>query len=418
MGRGGDSQQTAKAEKREVLVDGRFYDVTNLKHPGGNVINFYSNNEIDATEAFANFHFRSKKAKKIMEHLPSRPADEKKLEKNRLEGQSALMADFEQLTKELEEEGFFKPNLTHVAYRIAELAVLFIIGFYLLLNGQILLGILFTGIAQGRCGWLMHEGGHYSLTGNIEVDRVLQIVIYGIGCGMSGGWWRSNHNKHHSMPQKLGHDVDLETLPLVAFTSKVAKKINKSLKNWISIQAFMFPVITCLLVALGWQLYLHPRYIFRTKKYLEAASLFARYAIWTALVTTKFGLAQSTLMYLAFVWVGSNYIFLNFAVSHTHLDTVAKEDTQTDWVRYSALYTMNVSPGPLKFVSWWMSYLNFQIEHHLFPSMPQFNHPVISPRVKALFEKHGLPYQQYSYTDSMYMTFKNLHKVGSDIFLG
>lgn len=27
-------------------------------------------------------------------------------------------------------------------------------------------------------------------------------------------------------------------------------------------------------------------------------------------------------------------------------------------------------------VNWWMSYLNFQIEHHMFPSMPQFRHPV------------------------------------------
>lgn len=32
---------------------------------------------------------------------------------------------------------------------------------------------------------------------------------------------------------------------------------------------------------------------------------------------------------------------------------------------------MNVRPGPFKWVSWWMSFLNFQIEHHLFPCMPQ-----------------------------------------------
>lgn len=415
MGRGGEKEIK---ESKEVLIDGRYYDVTNLKHPGGNVINFYAGKEIDASEAFANFHFRSKKAKKIMEHLPSRAADVKILEKNALEGQTALMADFDKLTRELEAEGYFKPSITHVVYRLVEVLVLFTAGFYFLLKEQFLLGLLLTGVAQGRCGWLMHEGGHYSLTGNIGVDRTIQILTYGIGCGMSGGWWRSNHNKHHSMPQKLGHDVDLETLPLVAFTSKVVKKINKTLKSWISIQAIMFPVVTCLLVALGWQLYLHPRYIIRTKKYLEGAALIARYTIWTALITVKYGLATSTLLYLGFVWVGSNYIFLNFAVSHTHLDTVEKEDTKTDWVRYSALYTMNVSPGPFKFVSWWMSYLNFQIEHHLFPSMPQFNHPIISPRVRALLEKHGLPYQQYSYTDSMYMTFKNLHNVGSDVFLG
>ena len=40
---------------------------------------------------------------------------------------------------------------------------------------------------------------------------------------MSGSWWRNQHNKHHAMPQKIGHDVDLNTLPLVAFTEKVSK---------------------------------------------------------------------------------------------------------------------------------------------------------------------------------------------------
>jgi len=34
---------------------------------------------------------------------------------------------------------------------------------------------------------------------------------------------------------------------------------------------------------------------------------------------------------------------------------------QTDWVRYAAIHTMNVSPGPLRIVDWWMAYLNFQV---------------------------------------------------------
>jgi hypothetical protein len=45
------------------------------------------------------------------------------------------------------------------------------------------------------------------------------------------------------------------------------------------------------------------------------------------LVVCQVGLAQSVLLYLAVNWFESNYIFLNFAVSHTHLDVVAKDDT-------------------------------------------------------------------------------------------
>ena len=43
------------------------------------------------------------------------------------------------------------------------------------------------------------------------------MLTYGLGCGMSACYWRNQHNKHHTTPQKLGADPDLATLPLVAF---------------------------------------------------------------------------------------------------------------------------------------------------------------------------------------------------------
>jgi hypothetical protein len=168
MGKGGDKSVAPAGEKQEVLIDGRFYDVTNLKHPGGSVIQFYAGKEIDATQAFNNFHIRSKKARKMMEALPSRAADEKKIAKNALPGQLDLLADFDELTRQLEKEGFFKPAPLHVAYRVIEIIVLYVAGFWLLLNNQIILGLVSLAIAQGRCGWLMHEGGHYSLTGRLH----------------------------------------------------------------------------------------------------------------------------------------------------------------------------------------------------------------------------------------------------------
>lgn len=254
--------------------------------------------------------------------------------------------------------------------------------------------------------------------GNVAVDKFLQEVIYGVGCGMSGAWWRIQHNKHHSMPQKLGADVDLNTLPLVAFTNKVVKRASSALKGWIRLQAVLFPLISTSLVALMWQLYLHPRHILRTKNWVEAGSLVVRYILWTYFFTMKFGVAQSALIYLAYDWVSANYIFLHFALSHTHLGVVPPEDTKVDWIRYASVYTMNIKPGPFGIVNWIMGYLNFQIEHHLFPCMPQFKFAIISPRVKKFFEDHGLVYDQREYLDAFKVTFQNLDKVGSEVYLG
>jgi fatty acid desaturase len=406
--------------EKEILIEGKIYDVDGFRHPGGSIIKFYAGKELDASQAFANFHIRSTKARKLLATLPSRPAPALTIQRvnNQQPGQASLLADFDALMNDLKTEGFFEPAPLHVAYRLSEIVLLHVLGMYLLLNGSMYLGLIVLGIVQGRCGWLMHEGGHYSLTGNIQIDRQIQIWVYGVGCGMSGGWWRNQHNKHHSMPQKLGHDVDLETLPLVAFTEKIAKKVGIPMKLWLRLQGYLFPVITTLLVALGWQFFLHPRYMLRTKKTLEMVALAVRFALWTYFVTGTFGLSTSIAMYMMYNWVGSTYIFLNFAVSHTHLPTVDKDDSSVDWIRYSANHTMNVDSGPFKFVDWWMSFLNFQIEHHLFPSMPQFRHPTVSPRVRALFAKHGLKYDSRDYITAMKDTFANLHNVGHDVFYG
>ncbi len=37
-------------------------------------------------------------------------------------------------------------------------------------------------------------------------------------------------------------------------------------------------------------------------------------------------------------------------------------------------------------------YLNYQIEHHLFPTLPPSRYPEIQPKVRALCEKYGYPY--------------------------
>merc|ERR1712078_266416 len=98
--------------------------------------------------------------------------------------------------------------------------------------------------------------------------------------GMSGAWWRNQHNKHHATPQKLQHDVDLDTLPLVAFHAKIAARARSPLvKLWLRLQCYLFIPVSCLLVASGWQLYLHPRHALRTKRKRELACMALRYVL-------------------------------------------------------------------------------------------------------------------------------------------
>ena len=44
------------------------------------------------------------------------------------------------------------------------------------------------------------------------------------------------------------------------------------------------------------------------------------------------------------------------------------------------------------FNDWFIGHLNFQIEHHLFPTMPWHNLPKVAPLVRFLCAKHGTEY--------------------------
>ena len=205
----------ATFETRWVRVEDVEYDVTNFKHPGGSVI-FYmlANTGADATEAFKEFHMRSLKAWKMLRALPSRPAEIKRSESE----DAPMLEDFARWRAELERDGFFKPSITHVAYRLLELLATFALGTALMYAGYpIIASVVYGAFFGARCGWVQHEGGHNSLTGSVYVDKRLQAMTCGFGLSTSGEMWNQMHNKHHATPQKVRHDMDLDTTPAVAF---------------------------------------------------------------------------------------------------------------------------------------------------------------------------------------------------------
>lgn len=62
------SESKEKDIRKEILYDGYFYDVTEFikKHPGGTVIEYYTEKGEDATHAVQQFHKRSKEKVSLM----------------------------------------------------------------------------------------------------------------------------------------------------------------------------------------------------------------------------------------------------------------------------------------------------------------------------------------------------------------
>jgi NADPH-dependent stearoyl-CoA 9-desaturase len=70
-------------------------------------------------------------------------------------------------------------------------------------------------------------------------------------------------------------------------------------------------------------------------------------------------------------------------------EDLARED-RGGWYARQVMGSSNFETGRLGHVL--SGHLGFQIEHHLFPNIPARRYPEMAPRVRAICERHGLPY--------------------------
>ena len=289
--------QVAKTFERQwVKIGDLEYDITDMKHPGGSVIYYMlSNVGADATEAFREFHYRSKKAEKMLKLLPQRKYEAKNHSKDNNSNyqpidtsDSAMLKDFASFRLGLEKEGYFTPSPGHVAYRIVELVFMFALATCLMAKGYTKLSVITYGAFFGaRCGWVQHEGGHNSLTGNIWIDKRIQACLMGFGLGTSGDMWNVMHNKHHATPQKIRHDMDLDTTPAVAFfdTAVEENRDRGFSRLWSRFQAWTFvPITSGVFVMAFWLYVLHPSKVFKKKNWEEAFWMLSSHVVRASLI--------------------------------------------------------------------------------------------------------------------------------------
>jgi fatty acid desaturase len=422
-----------------ITIDGVTYDITEFKHPGGNIIN-YAKNSADATEVFNEFHHRSSKAKKMLLSLPRYDDSSDTTPIQTLEEltprQKEMTADFREMRATLVEQGCFEPDYIHVYFRLLEIAFYFGVGTWLA-SYNIYASIISFIVFKTRCGWVQHECGHLSFTGSRRVDRAIQTFMMGFGGGVSSSVWNSMHQKHHATPQKIKHDIDLDTTPLVAFFNRAfeentnGKTASRFMNRWwMRFQAWTFlPIVNGVIVHLFWTYYLHPKKVFQRLYSAKSREVYNETAFEAVCMTCSHlslplifysgGASGGGLLWCYFILMVVNfwnfiYLFGHFSLSHTFTDVIP-EDKHLLWFEYALDHTVNISTKS-QLVTWIMGYLNFQIEHHLFPSMPQYKNAIAAPYVRRFCAKWasaaGLKYVEHSYTTAWRLMLSNLNQVG------
>jgi fatty acid desaturase len=137
--------------------------------------------------------------------------------------------------------------------------------------------------------------------------------------------------------------------------------------------------------ALFWALCILPTGITR---FVMFPALYFPLGGWHAVWTVFFTLIAAELLC-------NLYTFILIASSHTGEDVYRFEvgtRGQPDFYRHQLLGTVNYKRGPVvrDFLQIW---INYQIEHHIFPNLPPSKYVECAAEVEAICRKHNVPYR-------------------------
>lgn len=274
------------------------------------------------------------------------------------------------------------------------------------LGNAAILSVLLTQIA-----FLGHDAAHRQIFKSGKWNDWASLIIANLLVGISYGWWQSKHNRHHASPNQEGVDPDIQFATL-AFTPAQATRHRHPVMKWFMARQgwFFFPIL--LLEGLSLHVSGVTRVLSRgtiKRRWVEITFLTLRLGGLIALVWLVLtpGLAAAFIgVQLA---VFGFYMGASFAPNHIGMPLVSAK-LKLDFLRRQVLMSRNISGG--RGISILMGGLNYQVEHHLFPSMPRPHLRFVQPMVAAHCAALNVPYTQTTLWESYGIVIRYLNTVG------
>ncbi|WP_425445790.1 fatty acid desaturase family protein [Umezawaea tangerina] len=270
-----------------------------------------------------------------------------------------------------------------------------------------LLGVVFTQHA-----FLGHDSGHRQIFRSKRANEVAGLLYGNLFSGISYGWWISKHNRHHANPNHIDDDPDVD-ISVLAFTSEQSLTKKGIFRFITKHQAiFFFP----LLLLEGFSLHvISVNAILRRKIKgwgVEAALLSVHIVGYLAAVFLVMSPLKGVLFILVHQAAFGLYMGVSFAPNHKGMPVLTDEH-EFDFLRKQVLTSRNVNGN--WFTDLALGGLNYQIEHHLFPSMPSVSLRRAQVLVREFCEQHSISYAQCGLFRSYGYVLQHLHEAGAPL---
>jgi fatty acid desaturase len=322
-------------------------------------------------------------------------------------------SDFARLSKQIVAAGLMRRRTGYYTLRITLVAALYTLGWAaFLLLGESWWSLAVAGylaLVFGQVALVAHDVAHRQVFRRRRASERTGRIAGNLGIGMGYGWWQDKHARHHANPNH--EELDPDVKPDILVWSQEQARAAKGLPRFIGRHqaGLFFPLLTLE----GFNLHVSSVRALRERhmkqRVLEGLLLFAHLGGYLAALFLLLPPGMAVAFLFLHQAVFGVYLGSIFAPNHKGMPTLTGDD-RPDFLRRQVLTSRNVRGGRITDIA--LGGLNYQIEHHLFPSMPSPHLRRAQVIVRDYCAELGVDYHETGLIASWREALRHLHEVG------
>lgn len=267
-------------------------------------------------------------------------------------------------------------------------------------------------LVWGQVSFVAHDAGHKQLPGPRSLSNRVGLLAANVLLGVSFGYWNDKHDRHHANPNHEGLDPDVAEGIITWSERQHAKKTGLGLWMARHQAGLFFPLLTFQ----GWALQLEGINWLRRRprgtRLVEGLLLAGHFALYFGLLLWLLTPLQALAFLAIHEGIWGFMLASVFAPNHKGMEMLEIDNHEKlDHLQKQVPTSRNIIGSPL--VDFFMGGLNYQVEHHLFPSMPRAHLKDAQPIVEEYCHEIALPYVKVGMLDSYGQILRYLHAVGT-----
>jgi fatty acid desaturase len=273
-----------------------------------------------------------------------------------------------------------------------------------MLGGAVALAV----IAPASPGWLVlsaawlafwivqvalvgHDAGHQEVFASSRRNWALGMLCWSVVAGVAFWYWNDRHNAHHGHTNDPQNDPDIQGGGLLAFTEEEARGRTGWKLVALRHQGLLI-LLAAGLLAFWFRLEGITHVVRRlrgSRRVVELVLAGANAGVWLLAVLLMGW--KGFFLFVVTQLVASMYLAALIAPNHKGMPVWAR-DADITYLERQVLGSRNVTSHP----AWDFLFggLNYQIEHHLFPTMPRCNFKRCQAIVKEFCAARGMDYTE------------------------